>query len=521
MNGDDAARHYKASGITRPPEPQTFQRGAIDNYAKAVLASHPAAYWPLNKSAEDLGPKKRSATFEKGASPSAFKGGRLRADLKNLPDNYSVTFWFQNTLPNLARPVTAYLFSRGLDGDKDAEGDSLGIGGTYSSAGKIILYQGNRSKGLLSGKTVIEPGSWHHLALTREGERVRVYLDGKLEIDDKLSRTFPENHPGFFFGGRMDNFANLNGQLDQAAVFDRVLQPEEITTHFKSVEITSISKNDPGPISPDKALKSIHVPDSYQVQLVAAEPLVKDPVAIDWGADGKLWVAEMADYPSGINGKPGGRVRFLEDLDNDGTYDKSTLFLDGLNFPAGIMSWKKGVLIAAAPDIIYAEDTTGDGKADKREILFTGFKQGNQQLRVNGLHWGLDNWVHGANGSHHSGYAKDTKITSPILGSHLCISAASIFECDPTKASWNHSPDLRNSDAPATTGAMPSASKTAIPSGTTFSNNATSRTIPTTLRQIPGVSSSPKTRASFPPHNHRKDSTVSTTPAATPAPVRP
>ena len=93
-----------------------------------------------------------------------------------------------------------------------------------------------------------------------------------------------------------------------------------------------------------------------------------------------------------------GRVRILEDTDNDGVYDKATTFLDGLNFPTGVMPWRNGVLISAAPDIIYAEDTNGDGKANKREVLFTGFTEGNQQHRVNGFEYGLDNWVYIANG---------------------------------------------------------------------------------------------------------------------------
>src|SRR5205823_1498181 len=77
---------------------------------------------------------------------------------------------------------------------------------------------------------------------------------------------------------------------------------------------------------------------------------------------------------------------------------KATVFLDNLPFPTGVMTWRKGVLVTCAPEIIYAEDTDGDGKADKREVLFTGFREGNQQHRVNGPTWGLDNWVYGANG---------------------------------------------------------------------------------------------------------------------------
>ncbi|WP_435010880.1 PVC-type heme-binding CxxCH protein [Tundrisphaera lichenicola] len=152
--------------------------------------------------------------------------------------------------------------------------------------------------------------------------------------------------------------------------------------------------------SPAEGLASILVKPGLRVELVAAEPLVLDPVAIDWGGDGKLWVAEMLDYPSGSDGdyKPGGRVSFLEDLDGDGRFDKATRFLGGLPFPTGVMAWRKGVLICAAPDIIYAEDLDGDGQADRREVLYRGFATENYQARVNGLAYGLDNWVYGANG---------------------------------------------------------------------------------------------------------------------------
>ncbi|MDB6121703.1 MAG: putative rane-bound dehydrogenase [Pedosphaera sp.] len=152
--------------------------------------------------------------------------------------------------------------------------------------------------------------------------------------------------------------------------------------------------------SPEESLAAIHVRDGFTVELVASEPLVKDPVAFEWGADGKLWVVEMGDYPLGIDGKgkAGGIVKYLEDTEGDGRYDKATVFLQGLNFPNGVMPWRKGVLVSAAPDIFYAEYTDGDGKADVRKILFTGFTEGNQQHRVNGFEYGLDNRVYVANG---------------------------------------------------------------------------------------------------------------------------
>src|SRR5206468_12731208 len=138
---------------------------------------------------------------------------------------------------------------------------------------------------------------------------------------------------------------------------------------------------------------------------------------MEWGADGKLWVVEMADYPLGLDGrsKPGGRIKFLEDTDGDGRYDKATVFLDGVNFPTGVMPWRKGVLVAAAPEIFYAEDTDGDGKADKRETLFTGFHEGNQQHRLNGFDYGLDNWVYGANGDSGGNIQNELKPSFPMV----------------------------------------------------------------------------------------------------------
>jgi len=158
--------------------------------------------------------------------------------------------------------------------------------------------------------------------------------------------------------------------------------------------------DEPPPKSPADALASFRLAPRFKIELVASEPLIVDPVAFDWAPDGKLWVVEMRDYPLGMDGKgkPGGEVHVLEDTDGDGRYDKSTLFLDEIGFPNGIMPWGKGALISAAPDIFYAEDTDGDGKADVRRLLFTGFREGNQQHRVNGFEYGLDNWVYAANG---------------------------------------------------------------------------------------------------------------------------
>ena len=82
----------------------------------------------------------------------------------------------------------------------------------------------------------------------------------------------------------------------------------------------------------------------FPPDFVVFEPLIESPVAFDWGADGKLWVVEMRDYPSGANG---GRVVVLEDINGDGVYNKSSGFLDGLSYPNGICPWHNGVIVSA------------------------------------------------------------------------------------------------------------------------------------------------------------------------------
>ena len=161
-----------------------------------------------------------------------------------------------------------------------------------------------------------------------------------------------------------------------------------------------LGNTEPGPRSPERSHQSIRLPAGFTAELVAAEPLVMDPIAIDWGADGKLWVVEMADYPLGMDdqGEPGGRVRYLEDTDHDGKYDSSTLFLDGIAYPTGVMAWRDGVIVSAAPNIFFAADRDRDGKAEIVENLYEGFAEGNQQHRVNGFERGLDNWIYLANG---------------------------------------------------------------------------------------------------------------------------
>jgi putative membrane-bound dehydrogenase-like protein len=162
-----------------------------------------------------------------------------------------------------------------------------------------------------------------------------------------------------------------------------------------------VAKN--GPLSPQEELKTFHISDGFRVELVACEPNVVDPVAMAFDEEGRLFVAEMPGYPNGgVATGPihSGKIKLLADRDGDGYYETCTTFAEGLRLPTSVMPWKGGLLAAVAPDIIFLKDTDGDGRADRRRSLYTGFDLSNCEQLINGLQWGLDNWVYGCAGMH-------------------------------------------------------------------------------------------------------------------------
>ena len=166
------------------------------------------------------------------------------------------------------------------------------------------------------------------------------------------------------------------------------------------------------PRSPKESLESIEVPEGWTIELVASEPLISDPVGVSFGADGKVWVVEMSDYPLG--GKSGS-IKTLADTDGDGVMDQSTTFLEGLQYPAGVYAWRDGCIVACAPNIFFARDIDGDGKCDERVELLTGFPEGNPQHRVHGFTYGMDHRLHFGPG----GGAEQITLTGRGLLNHL------------------------------------------------------------------------------------------------------
>jgi putative membrane-bound dehydrogenase-like protein len=164
------------------------------------------------------------------------------------------------------------------------------------------------------------------------------------------------------------------------------------------------------PLSPEDAESSFIVQDGFRMQLIAAEPMVTDPVAMAYDENGRAYVVEMNDYPytdkkshaafaDNTTDQPIGKVRLLEDLDGDGVFDKSTVFVDGLSWPSGIACSNGGVYITATPDIWYCKDIDGDGRADERRQVLTGFRKFNVQAIINNPIWGLDQHLYVAGSS--------------------------------------------------------------------------------------------------------------------------
>ncbi|BCS32226.1 hypothetical protein TBR22_A14360 [Luteitalea sp. TBR-22] len=146
------------------------------------------------------------------------------------------------------------------------------------------------------------------------------------------------------------------------------------------------------PYAPEVSITKIRTEPGFRVELVASEPDVQSPVAMDIDEDGRIWVVEMPGYPLDVS--PTGRVKLLEDTNGDGRVDKATLFADNLRLPSGVMRYKKGILVTSPPDLLYFEDVNGDGKADVREVVLTGFAKTNPQHAVNHPVFGLDNWIY-------------------------------------------------------------------------------------------------------------------------------
>ena len=152
-------------------------------------------------------------------------------------------------------------------------------------------------------------------------------------------------------------------------------------------------------VAAQDAIATWQVKAGFQLELAANEPQVRSPIALCFDERGRMFVCEMIDYSELRDATPHlGRVSVLEDADGDGHFEKSAVFADDLAWPTGVIWANGGLYVIATPDIWFFKDADGDGKAEVREKVFTGFGTGLKLLNVQGLanspQWGLDNRIH-------------------------------------------------------------------------------------------------------------------------------
>ncbi|HIK93440.1 MAG TPA: hypothetical protein EYG03_15930 [Planctomycetes bacterium] len=215
----------------------------------AALSARPIAFWRMDDLAgplaADASGNDRNGHFEDGVvfflpgvaatddnqtwpgnRAAHFAGGRLAARFSQLGDQYSVALWCWNGLPLNARDITGWLVSRDHKHGTSNFGDHLGLTGGEAPGRLVFRYGKGAADDRIVGKTQLERWQWYHVTLVRNKEEVTVYLNGKSEIAARVSRT--SIIPEMFIGGRSDNQSNWEGRIDEVAVFDRVLTPNEI-----------------------------------------------------------------------------------------------------------------------------------------------------------------------------------------------------------------------------------------------------------------------------------------------------
>lgn len=212
----------------------------------------------------------------------------------------------------------------------------------------------------------------------------------------------------------------------------------------------------PRALTPEESVSRFQLASGFRMELVAAEPHLADPVAIAFDARGRIFVCEIHGYnlegyldivelnktgtlDKAVRRIPAaaealkeaekeqyGTVKLLEDTDGDGRVDRSVVWADRLPACYGVVAARDGVIALCAPDIIYLADRDGDGQADTKEILYTGFGIYDMWSRVSNPRWGPDNWIYAAGAIQSGG-----TIRGPHLRENVRLGATSFrFRAD-------------------------------------------------------------------------------------------
>jgi putative membrane-bound dehydrogenase-like protein len=159
------------------------------------------------------------------------------------------------------------------------------------------------------------------------------------------------------------------------------------------------------PLPPSESANRVVVPEGFRAELVTSELQVGGkPIAMTWDEQGRMWLCETMDYPNELQPRGQGRdrIRICEDTDGNGQYDSFRLFAEGLSIPTSLTFFRGGVVVQDGPETIYLKDTSGDGKADLRKVLISGWALNDTHGGVSNFRYGPDNWIWGMQGYNRS-----------------------------------------------------------------------------------------------------------------------
>lgn len=138
----------------------------------------------------------------------------------------------------------------------------------------------------------------------------------------------------------------------------------------------------------EKELQALKVADGFQVNLFASNPMVANPINLNWDVRGRAWVSTSSTYPHPRPGqKPNDRIVILEDTDRDGVADKHTVFADSLLVPHSVMPVKGGAYVCSATELLFLADVDGDDVSESRRVVFSGFGNADVHHMIHGLRW--------------------------------------------------------------------------------------------------------------------------------------
>lgn len=241
-------------------------------------------------------------------------------------------------------------------------------------------------------------GEWNRLEVICDGSTIEIRLNGK--ITSKATNVVSP-HGKIGLQSELAEYKIRRFELFPIGDFDEEWSPESRSSDMGySITGESILPRRL-PLSPEESLTKweLDLPEDYEIRLVAAEPLVCDPVDVVWDENGRMFVAEMRDYPLPNEGEPYlSRIRLLTDSDGDGVMDKSVVWADEMDHVQGLLPMNGGLLATTRTAILFLKDTDGDDKADEIKPLFHSNEPRHNQLQVSSPRYGIDNNIYLSNG---------------------------------------------------------------------------------------------------------------------------